>query len=121
MRTDGVGARGAFIVLDGIDGCGKSTQAELLSRVLASDTGREVVHLREPGSTNLGERLREILLARESELSPEVEALLFVAARRQMLAERVEPALARGAHVVCERFHPSTFAYQVAGSGAAEQ
>jgi len=102
--------RGRFIVLDGIDGCGKTTQAKRLVAELGA------LHLREPGSTLIGERIRELLLGRQYSMGPEVETLLFAAARRQMLDELVEPALAAGRHVVCERFHPSTFAYQaVAG------
>jgi dTMP kinase len=105
-------ARGRFFVIDGIDGCGKSTQAERLSRTLSEKSGEPALHLREPGGTVLGEHLRELLLTRELALSPRVETLLFAAARAQMLEEKVEPALASGRHVVCERFHPSTFAYQ---------
>jgi len=111
--------RGRFLVLDGIDGCGKSTQAQELARWLARDGG-EVLHLREPGSTVVGEALREILLSRDSALSPAVETLLFAAARRQMLDQLVAPALARGCHVVCERFHASTFAYQAVAGGEDE-
>jgi dTMP kinase len=116
--------RGLFVVLDGIDGCGKSTQAARLAETLRRDapgatpggTPRETLHLREPGSTKLGEMLRGLLLERGGDLTSAVEALLFAAARRQMLDEVVAPALARGAHVVVERFHASTFAYQgVAG------
>ena len=106
---------GRFIVLDGVDGCGKSTQARLLVEGLSgtgTGTGTGVRHLREPGSTRLGEGLREILLGRGLDFDAGVEALLFAAARRQMLAELVGPALDSGAHVVCERFHASTFAYQ---------
>ena len=114
------GRRGRFVVLDGIDGCGKSTQARELVRWLEA-RGEQVVHLREPGSTVVGEGLREILLSRASELSPAVETLLFAAARRQMLDELVEPALARGEHVVCERFHASTFAYQAVAGGQDEE
>lgn len=107
---------GRFVVLDGVDGCGKSTQAQRLARALERETGRAPLHLREPGSTAIGEKLRAILLARDGAPSPAVEALLFVAARRAMLDELVAPALAEGRDVVCERFHPSTFAYQgVAG------
>ena len=112
--------RGIFVVLDGIDGCGKTTQADLLVRALQQNTGREVLHLREPGSTRLGESLRALLLAPGREVSPAVEVLLFAAARRQMLDEIVAPALARGAHVVVERFHPSTVAYQGAAGGLGE-
>lgn len=109
------------MVLDGIDGCGKSTQAARLARAIAAETGRETLHLREPGSTRLGEDLRAILLAPGREVSPAVEALLFAAARRQMLDEVVRPALARGAHVVAERFHSSTFAYQGFAGGLGEE
>ena len=104
-------ARGRMIVLDGVDGCGKSTQAELLVVRLEQDLD-EVLHLREPGSTVLGEGLRTLLLETETEIGAPVEVLLFAAARRQLLEEIVEPALERGAWVVCERFHSSTFAYQ---------
>ncbi len=110
-------ARGRFIVLDGIDGCGKTTQAELLVQTLERRSGRAPLHLREPGSTPLGEGIRDLLLSRRHQLDAGVETLLFAASRRQMLAERVEPALAEGRDVVCERFNSSTFAYQaVAGA-----
>ncbi len=98
-------------MLDGVDGCGKSTQARLLVEHL------DALHLREPGSTAVGERVRSLLLDRELDMGPEVETLLFVAARRQTLDELVEPALAAGRDVVCERFHPSTFAYQAVAGG----
>lgn len=115
-------ARGRFVVLDGVDGCGKTTQAARLVRALARAGAPPPLHLREPGSTALGERLRAALLDPALAMDAGVEALLFVAARRQMLRECVEPALAAGRDVVCERFHPSTFAYQgVAGElGEAE-
>src|SRR5262245_34284111 len=113
--------RGLFVVIDGVDGCGKSTQAERLVRALATlpgaDPERAPLHLREPGSTKLGETLRGLLLGRGREMSPAVETLLFAAARRQMLDELVRPALAAGRLVVCERFHPSTFAYQAVAGG----
>jgi dTMP kinase len=112
--------RGRFLVLDGIDGCGKSTQASRLARSLSESTGHKVEHVREPGSTGLGEGLRELLLSSEFEITPRAETLLFAAARAQMLEERVQPALARGEHVVCERFHPSTFAYQSVAGGLSE-
>ena len=113
--------RGLFVVLDGIDGCGKSTQAERLVVALAAHGGAPPLHVREPGSTHLGEILRSVLLAREHDLAPRVETLLFAAARAQMLAELVEPALAAGRHVVCERFHPATFAYQAVAGGLPER
>lgn len=104
--------RAPFIVLDGVDGCGKSTQAARLVEALGERGFDEVLHLREPGSTSLGEGLRSLLLSREHRPSPEVEVLMFAASRRQTLDELVGPALERGAAVVCERFHASTFAYQ---------
>jgi dTMP kinase len=113
-------ARPLFVVLDGIDGCGKSTQAALLAARLSRESAARVHHLREPGSTRLGEALRELLLGREYAPVPAVETLLFAAARAQMLAELVAPALAAGEHVVCERFHPSTFAYQASAGGLPE-
>lgn len=112
--------RGVFVVLDGVDGCGKSTQALALAAALSA-SGGDPLHVREPGSTLLGEALRKLLLGREHAIGPRVEALLFAAARAQMLAELVEPALAAGRAVVCERFHPSTFAYQAAAGGLPER
>jgi len=109
-----------FVVLDGIDGCGKSTQAAQLAARLGRESGSRVHHLREPGSTRLGEALRALLLGRDHAPIPRVETLLFAAARAQMLAEIVAPALLRGEHVVCERFHPSTFAYQAVAGGIPE-
>ncbi len=108
--------RGRFLVLDGIDGCGKSTQARMLIEQLGAravaEARPEPLHLREPGSTALGERLRELLLAGDAEINPGSEVMLFASARRQLLSELVEPALASGRDVVCERFHPATLAYQ---------
>lgn len=108
---------GRFIVLDGVDGCGKSTQAKRLVHSLRTKGEVEVQHLREPGSTTLGEGLRELLLSRDQDMGPEVESLLFCAARRQMLDLLVRPALEKGQWVVCERFHPSTLAYQGGAGG----
>lgn len=106
--------RGLFIVVDGVDGCGKTTQAARLVEHLGVPAE---LHLREPGSTDLGEALRALLLDDRYRIEPAVETLMFAAARRQMLDELVEPALRVGQTVVCERFHPSTYSYQaVAGS-----
>ncbi|MEM7306876.1 MAG: dTMP kinase [Planctomycetota bacterium] len=111
--------RGRFFVLDGIDGCGKTTQAQRLCDALRS-RGGDPLHLREPGSTAVGERIRAILLDPDLVLSAPVEALLFAAARRAMLTDLVAPALVQGRDVVCERFHPSTFAYQAVAGGLDE-
>lgn len=110
-------SRPCFVVLDGVDGCGKSTQAARLAAALSQRRGRPALHVREPGSTPLGERIREILLSRELEIAAPSEALLFTAARRALLDQRIGPALAEGRDVVCERFHASTFAYQAAAGG----
>ncbi len=101
-----------FLVFEGVDGSGKTTQAKALVAWLEK-LGRNPVHLREPGTTALGERLRAILLepGRES-WNPRSEALLFFAARRELLLKQVRPALEAGQDVVCERFTPSSLAYQ---------
>jgi dTMP kinase len=113
-------ARPVFVVLDGIDGCGKTTQSGLLAAALSKRRGQAALHLREPGSTPLGERIRELLLSREFEIAPASETLLFAAARRALLDQKVAPALAEGRDVVCERFHASTFAYQSVAGGLEE-
>ncbi|MEX1024968.1 MAG: dTMP kinase [Planctomycetota bacterium] len=105
-----------FVILDGVDGSGKTLQAERLCRAWTVEGRPAPLHLREPGSTALGERLRALLLESDVRAGAAAETLLFAAARRQMLDELVAPALAAGRDVVCERFHASTFAYQaVAG------
>jgi dTMP kinase len=103
---------GHFLVFEGVDGCGKSTQASRLVRRLEG-RGSAPLHVREPGSTQLGEALREILLNPDRPpWSPITEALLFFASRKELLEEVIQPALKEGRDVVCERFTPSTFAYQ---------
>ncbi|MBK8121732.1 MAG: dTMP kinase [Sulfuritalea sp.] len=107
-------ARGRFISLEGIDGAGKSTQHAWLVDYLRAQ-GHTVVATREPGGTPLGETLRALLLAEPMHL--ETEALLMFAARREHLAQVIEPALARGDWVVCDRFVDASFAYQGGGRG----
>lgn len=99
-----------FISFEGLDGSGKSTQAELLTRRLG-DGGREIVATREPGGTPLGEQIRELLL-RGSEMSPWAEAALFAAARAELVDRVIQPALDRGATVICDRYIDSSLAYQ---------
>jgi len=109
---------GRFITLEGIDGAGKSTHLASLAARLASG-GHEVVTTREPGGTPLAERLRELLL--HSPMDGLAETLLVFAARRDHLNRVIEPALARDATVLCDRFTDATFAYQGAGRGLARE
>ena len=99
-----------FVTFEGLDGSGKSTQVELL-RAHLEESGREVVATREPGGTRLGEEIRELLLG-GTEISPWAEAALFAAARAELVAEVIRPALERGADVVCDRYLDSSLAYQ---------
>ena len=105
---------GKFITLEGIDGAGKSSHVEWLAQWLR-DHGKTVVVTREPGGTALGERLRALLLNEPMHL--ETETLLMFAARREHLAQVIEPALARGEWVICDRFSDATYAYQGGGRG----
>jgi len=105
---------GRFITFEGIDGAGKSTQIAAAVALIAAQ-GCEVVQTREPGGTPLAEKLRELALHQPMHL--ETEALVMFAARREHLAARIEPALAAGQWVVCDRFSDATYAYQVGGRG----
>ena len=116
-----MGARGTFITLEGADGCGKTTQAELLASELAS-RGHEVVRLREPGGTAISEKVRALLLdPANAEMAPECELLLYEASRAQLVRQAIEPALARGAVVLCDRYYDSTYAYQAGGRALPEE
>ena len=106
--------RGKFISLEGMDGAGKSTHIPDIIKLIA-EKGVEVVSTREPGGTALGEQLRALLL--QEPMHPETETLLMFAARREHIAKVIEPALARGAWVLSDRFTDATYAYQCGGRG----
>jgi dTMP kinase len=108
---------GTFLVLDGTEGSGKSTQAKLLEqRLVAMD--RAVLLVRDPGTTRIGEQIRAILLNPDhGEMGMRCEMLLYMAARAQMMAQVILPALAEGKIVICDRFVSSTLAYQLGGDG----
>ena len=105
-------ARGKFISFEGIDGAGKSTHVNSVAEQLRA-AGNTVLSTREPGGTSLGEKLRALLLAEPMHL--ETEALLMFAARREHIAQVIEPALARGEWVISDRFTDASFAYQGGG------
>ena len=108
---------GKFITFEGIDGSGKTTQINRLEEKL-SQKGISTLILREPGGTKLSEKIRGILLDRENiNLSPSAESLLFVAARTQLMAEKIKPSLERNQFVICDRYTDSTVAYQGYGRG----
>ncbi len=106
--------QGRFVTVEGIDGAGKTTHVENLARRW-TERGLEVVRTREPGGTPLAESLRELML--HQSMDGLTEALIVFAARRDHLQRVIEPALARGALVLCDRFTDATFAYQGAGRG----
>jgi dTMP kinase len=108
--------KGLFIVFEGIDGAGKSTQARLLSKHL-QDAGLGVLAVKEPGGTMAGDQLRELLLSAESRLEPLTELMLYEASRCQLVQEVIRPALARGQTVISERYALSSLAYQGYGRG----
>ena len=112
-------SRGWFITIEGPEGAGKTTQAARLEAYLQDD-GIPTIRTREPGGTVLGERIRDLLLdagSHDRPIDPLADALLFNAARRQLVAEVIRPALAAGTSVVCARYTDSTLAYQGYGSG----
>ena len=104
-----------FVSFEGIDGCGKTTQAQLLAESLRGE-GRDVVLTREPGGTPLGEQVRRLVLHGDH-VAPWAEAALYAAARAQHVDEVIRPALDRGATVVCDRYVDSSVAYQGGGRG----
>ena len=106
---------GLFISFEGIEGCGKSTQVELLGGALAP---RDPLVVREPGGTELGEGIRQLVLHGDEPMAAEAEMYLYMAARAELLARRIKPALEQGRVVVADRYHDSTLAYQGGGRGA---
>lgn len=108
--------RGKFITFEGSEGCGKSTQSRLLYLFLKRK-GFRVLYLREPGGTPISEQLRKILLDAKNEIAAECETLLYMAARAQVMAQVIKPALRKGMIVICDRFLDSTIAYQGYGLG----
>ena len=112
MNNNADSTEGIFLTLEGDDGVGKSTQADLLAKWL-EEQGHVVLRVHEPGGTRLGEKIRALLLDKDDDaMVPLAELLLFEAARAQVMSEVIEPALAAGSIVVCDRFTDSTLAYQ---------
>jgi len=108
-----------LLTFEGIDGSGKSTQARLLDEHLQAKS-HPTLRVREPGGTDLSERIRSLLLDPDLDVQPMSELLLFSAARAQLVATRIRPALEEGRIVICDRFYDSTTAYQGAGRGIAD-
>ena len=109
-------ARGRLLSIEGLDGAGKTTLVAGLTRALA-ERGRELLVLREPGGVELSERIRELVKDPELRVDPRAEALLYAAARAQLVAEQLEPLLDAGRWVLLDRFVDSSLAYQGAGRG----
>ena len=114
MQTDG---KGYFITFEGCEGSGKSTQLKLLGEYLA-ETGREAVFTREPGGTSVSEQIRKVILdCNNASMTDKTEALLYAAARAQLIEEKILPAKRAGKIVVCDRYIDSSFAYQAFARG----
>lgn len=110
-------AKGHFITVEGIDGCGKSTQARLIAAALEA-AGHDVLRLREPGGVKISEQIRAILLdPANAEMGDVCELLLYEAARAQLVHQVIRPALSAGKTVICDRFYDSTTAYQAFADG----
>ena len=107
-------SRGRFLTLEGVDGAGKSTHLQFIADFVGG-RGRHSIVTREPGGTDLAERLRQAIL--ETPMSPEVETLMILAGRADHVMRVIRPALEAGTWVICDRFHDATAAYQAAGKG----
>jgi len=116
-NTSPVRNGGVFITFEGIEGCGKSTQAARLAAHLKNTSGREVVTTREPGGTDATKQIRALLADPKADWNPRAELLLFLADRTEHVARVIGPALDRGAIVLCDRYADSTTAYQGYGRG----
>ena len=108
--------KGVFISFEGSEGSGKSTQSRMLADFLKKK-GLRVVHVWDPGSTSVGEAARKILLTPGNKVSPAAEAMLYMAARAQLVDEKIRPELGRGTVVICDRFMDATVCYQGYGLG----
>lgn len=108
--------RGCFITFEGADGCGKTTQSELVKKYL-EEKGFDVIWTREPGSAGLGKKIRELLLHYDGDVAPMCEAFLFLADRAQHIEQLIKPAVESEKIVVCDRHTDSTLAYQGYGRG----
>ena len=108
--------RGKFITIEGQDGAGKSTNVTVMQEYL-NTRSIEFVHTREPGGTDLGEKIRELLLNSSAGIADKTELLMMFAARAQHIESVIEPALSKGVWVLCDRFTDATYAYQGAGRG----
>lgn len=107
--------RGKFITVEGVDGAGKSTHLQFIADAVAAASGRRAIVTREPGGTDLAERLRQAILGEP--MTPIIETLLIFAARADHVARVIRPAIEAGSWVVCDRFFDATVAYQGAGKG----
>lgn len=109
--------KGKFIVITGGDGVGKTTCLKLLELKLKNELGDRVIFAKEPGGTEVGQKIREILLTKnDTGMDLKTEMLLFAASRAQQIYQKIKPSLEQGKHVLCDRFVESSFAYQVRGS-----
>ncbi len=108
--------KGYFITFEGADGCGKTTQSELVKKYLEKK-GFEVIWTREPGSRGLGQKIRELLLHYDGDVAPMCEAFLFLADRAQNIEQNIKPAVSEGKIIICDRHTDSTIAYQGYGRG----
>jgi len=106
--------RGRFITLEGLEGVGKTTNREFIETIL-TDRGLDILVTREPGGTDLGEQLRHLLLHATAPVSPEAELMMMAASRKQHTVEVIEPALAAGKWVLCDRYADASYAYQGGG------